>query len=77
MKGFLQYQLSSGQHHSGKIKLLCDHSVVNSCVVQTLGTHSTKKKIQLLEKNIRLKLNYTEFLFSARMHYIELKFFVI
>lgn len=36
-----------------------------------------RKKIQLLEKNIRLKLNYTEFLFSARMHYIELEFFVV
>jgi hypothetical protein len=73
MKGLLQYQLSSGEHHSGKIKLLCDHSVVNSCSIQRLGTHSTKKKIQLLEKNVRLK---TE-LFSARMYYIELKFFVI
>lgn len=79
MRGFLQYQLSNGQHHSGKIKLLCDRSLSGQQLRYTNTWHSfnKEKKIQLLEKNIRLKVNYTEFLFSARMHYIELKFFVI
>lgn len=49
----------------------------NSCLYKHLALIQQRKKVQLLEKNIRQKLNYTEFLFSARMHYIELKLFVI